>query len=245
MGSLQMGPPKDLVLKLRSEYDLKDFVETGTYYAKTALWAASHFDRVITVEYSRKIHEEVISRPEKPGNIRFLFGDSREVLKTVVPALPGPAFFWLDSHWCEGETHGQGEDCPLLQEISGIILSPHKHFIFIDDARLFMSPPPLPHQVDHWPSISEVIDALRKGADQPYIVIFNDVIISVPDRAKTFLAGYCQEANTVEENREAFPQPGFKTGCRQVLKGLKVLGNAAAGYLGRLKSGQSTSGAGR
>ena len=36
------------------------------------------------------------------------------------------------------------EMCPLLNEIEGINRSPHEHFVFIDDARLFMSPrPPL------------------------------------------------------------------------------------------------------
>jgi hypothetical protein len=241
MGCFQMGPPTDLVLRLKSEYGLKDFVETGTYYGKTAFWAASYFDRVITIEYSKKIYDEVISRPGKPKNIQFLFGDSTHLLKTIVPALPCPAFFWLDSHWCEGETHGQGDDCPLLQEISEIIISPQRHFIFIDDARLFMSPPPLPHQADQWPSISGVVDVLRKGTYQPYIVIFNDVIISVPDMAKPFLVRYCQEVKTLEEHQEAFTQPSFRKGCRQVLKGLKLLSNAAVGRFGHLKSGQRRS----
>jgi hypothetical protein len=241
MGSFQMGPPTDLVLKLKSGYGLKDFVETGTYYGKTALWAASHFDRVITIEYSKKIYEEVISRPANPKNIQFLFGDSRHVLKTLVPILPGPAFFWLDSHWCEGETHGEGDNCPLLQEISEIIISPQRHFIFIDDARLFMSPPSSPHQADQWPSISEVVDTLRTATYQPYIAIFKDVIISVPECAKPFLARYCQEAKALEEHQGAFTQPSFKSGCTQVLKGLKLLGNAAVAHFSHLKSGQRRS----
>jgi hypothetical protein len=241
MGCFQMGPPTDLVLKLKSEYGLKDFVETGTYYGKTALWAASHFDRVITIEYSKKIYDEVSSRPGKPKNIEFLFGDSRHVLKTLVPALHQPAFFWLDSHWCEGETHGEGDDCPLLQEISEIIVSPHRHFIFIDDARLFMSPPPAPHQVHQWPSISEVVDTLRTARHQSYIVIFKDVIISVPECAKQFLAKYCQEAKALEEHQGAFTQPTFRSGCRQVLKGLKLLGNAAVAHFSDLKSGPKRS----
>jgi hypothetical protein len=243
MGRFQMGPPADLVLRFKAEYGLRAFVETGTYYGKTAFWAASHFDRVITVECSKKLYDEVASKPGKPENIQFLFGDSRHVLKTVVPMLTHPALFWLDSHWCEGETSGQGDDCPLLQEISEIITSPHGHFIFIDDARFFMSPPPVPHQVRQWPTVSEVVDALRRGVHNPYIVIFKDVIISVPDRAKPLLANYCQEANTLEEDQEPIPETGFRTGCRHMLKGMKVLGNALAARFRLMTSDHKTGGA--
>ena len=52
MGIVHMGPPKELILQLADRYKLRGFIETGTYKGNTAVWAASYFDDVITIEYS-------------------------------------------------------------------------------------------------------------------------------------------------------------------------------------------------
>lgn len=196
MGLVTLGPPTDLILKLARQFDIRHFVETGTYYGKTAMWAETVFDHVITIEYSREIYEANLTTYGKVDNVEFLFGDSRTSLKTIVPQLSGPAIFWLDSHWSGGNTYGKDDECPLLDELRAIGESGHSHFILIDDARLFTSPPPLPHAIDQWPSITEVLGALKTGGKEGYTVVVNDVIISVPEFAREFFAGLCQEINT-------------------------------------------------
>lgn len=198
MGIVTPGPPSELVLPLAKQYSVKEFIETGTYYGKAATWAASFFQHVITVEYSKEIYDANLATYGKIENVDFLFGDSRSALKEIVPQLKGPAIFWLDSHWSGAETYGEDDQCPLLEELQIIAESPHPQFIFIDDARLFTSPPPLPHPISQWPTISEVLSALTPGGKEGYAVILRDVIISVPEFAREFLANLCQELNTKE-----------------------------------------------
>jgi hypothetical protein len=198
MGIVMPGPPPELVLPLAKQYEINEFIETGTYYGKAATWAASSFQHVVTVEYSKKIYEANLANYGKIENVDFLFGDSRSALKEIVPQLKRPAIFWLDSHWSGAETYGEDDQCPLLEELQIIGESRHPNLIFIDDARLFTSPPPLPHSIKQWPSITEVLVALRAGGDDCYTVVIQDVIISVPEFAREFLADLCQEINTKE-----------------------------------------------
>ena len=52
MGLIRMGPPENLMRKLKDKYELRDFIETGTFHGNTAIWATSQFDNVITIEFS-------------------------------------------------------------------------------------------------------------------------------------------------------------------------------------------------
>lgn len=124
MGLVSPGPPSELIIKLAKQYDVKDFIETGTYYGKAAVWAASFFDRVITIEYSKEIYETNLATYGELRNVDFVFGDSRSSLKSIVPELNRSAIFWLDSHWSGGETDGKDDECPLLEELLAISASP-------------------------------------------------------------------------------------------------------------------------
>jgi hypothetical protein len=231
MGIVTPGPPGELVLPLAKHFEVKEFIETGTYYGKAATWATSFFPHVITVEYSREIYEANLATYAGVENIDFRFGDSRAALLEIVPQLTGSAMFWLDSHWSGAETYGENDQCPLLDELRIIGESPHPQFIFVDDARLFTSPPPLPHPIEQWPPISEVLGALVPGGKENYTVILRDVIISVPGFAREFLANLCQKLNTEEweENSESlmkawqeYGKPGASASGRFHSKGSGV-----------------------
>ena len=196
MGIVRMGPPAELILILKHKYELSASIETGTYKGKTAIWAASHFDTVTTIENCRPIYDQTIAQYGNMPNINFVFGDSRSVLKAVIPNLNETTVFWLDSHWCGGHTNGEDDQCSLVDELAEISKSPITHFLFIDDARLFTSPPPLPNRIECWPGIDKVIGALQLRTEKYYIVIFEDVIIGVPHYAEETIASYCQKANT-------------------------------------------------
>ncbi len=210
MGIVRGGVPTELTIQLRNKYNLQVFVETGTHYGETALWAAKNFNKVITVEFSKQIYDEILKRHSQVKNIEFLFGHSKEQIQSVVPKLKEPALFWLDAHWSGGITYGKEDECPLLKELQIINNSEFDHFILIDDARLFISPPPLPHQVDEWPNISEVIKYLNLGKSR-YTVIVEDVIVSVPEYAKSLVSQYSQDVNTKawQEYVKTRRQPGI------------------------------------
>jgi hypothetical protein len=129
-------------------------------------------------------------------NIEFLFGDSRVVLQAVVSTIDDPAMFWLDAHWCSMDSYGSDHRCPIIDEIKLIRSTGIEHYIFIDDARLFASPPPFPNKIEQWPTIDQICSNIQSGKEPYYIVIFEDAIAAVPERARLIVAEYCQRANT-------------------------------------------------
>jgi hypothetical protein len=199
MGIIRMGPPEDLLIQIAESFQVKYFIETGTYYGGTAVWAAQHFPRVATIEYSQALYEQAVAKHSEIKNIEFRFGDSRTQLEQLAANLNESAIFWLDAHWSDSFTYGENDQCPLLDEIRVINQSPHDHFLFIDDARLFTSPPQPQHNPEQWPDITTVIQALAKNHydSSRYIVIVEDVIIAVPLKAKSLLVDYCQATNAV------------------------------------------------
>jgi len=196
VGIVYSGIPREFALDLSRQFDVKTFVETGTHVGDTAAWAAQNFNSVTSIELFKSLYEQACNRHGYLANINFIYGDSRKALVDIVEKLDAPALFWLDSHWSCGATYGEGDECPLLEEIDAINRSKIEHFVFVDDARFFLSPPTKPHNIEQWPSIDMVIQALKSDGKSNYIVIFNDVIISVPEYAKAFVAEYCQDANT-------------------------------------------------
>lgn len=190
-----LGDCRQLMLVLKNEYNLPTFVETGTWKGDTSVWASQHFQKVFTVEFAKHIYESTSSMYSHVKNIEFLWGHTKEQLKLVVPQLKEPALFWLDAHWMGGGTAGENDECPLLEELEIIKNSECEHFILIDDARLFLSPPPSPHRIEQWPSLNEIIATLSAKTSR-YTVIFEDAIVSVPERAKSVVALFCQETNT-------------------------------------------------
>ena len=225
---LRKEPPKEIILQISEMHGVKVFVETGTYYGNTAVWAASYFDTVITIEYSQEIFTRTAAKYANYENIKFMHGDSRSVLREVVQYLNSPAVFWLDSHWSGGETGGQEDECPLIEELEIIMGSDYSHFIFIDDARLFLSPPPKPHKIEHWPSIDKVIQSLSTKKHKYRIVIIEDVIIAVPLFLKQFVDMYCQALNTKihEEYVKKTEASLFRQGLRALNMGIWLIGRS-------------------
>lgn len=217
------GLPKELVIRIQREFHVTEFVETGTYMGVTAKWAAAHFQHVTTVEASKYYYDRLMPEHSAYQNVDFVFGDSRLELQKIVPALQGPAMFWLDGHWSGENTYGSGDECPLLKEIRVIAESPHEHFIFIDDARLFLSPPPRPHARTEWPVLAQVFDAFRTEGRNPYVLVFGDVIVSSPRKAEALLGDWYQEAATQQLNEMCHRQQPAKQitpkprGMRQLL----------------------------
>lgn len=197
MGLNRMGPPEALILALQQRMGLTEFVETGTYRGDTAAWAAGHFARVTTVELSPAFHTAAQARFRGQPGVRTLQGDSATVLRAVVPALAGPAVFWLDAHWSGLDTAGREAECPLLAEIGLINASPLAHVVLVDDARLFCAPPPRPHRAEQWPDLAATLGVLHDGGRR-HVVVTEDVFVAVPSAGRDFLNGWLQdEAATV------------------------------------------------
>jgi hypothetical protein len=181
MGIVHPGVPPRLALLLRDAAAIGDFIETGTYLAGSAMWAAQHFDRVISIEADRTLYDAARTRLASYANVDVQLGRSQDLLAALVPKLTRLALMWLDAHWCGGDVAvaGKDQECPLLEEIAAIDAGIIQHLILIDDARFFLNPPPPPHKREHWPSVGAVIQRLESKYDG-YICITDDVIIRLP-----------------------------------------------------------------
>ena len=192
-----MGPPTGLILALKRQLGIDDFVETGTYRGDTAAWAAEHFARVATVELSPEYHAAATVRFRAQPQVRVLLGDSGAMLRQVAAELPGPAVLWLDAHWSGLDTAGRETECPLLSELAILNAAPVTHTLLVDDARLFAAPPPRPHRAEKWPDLGAVLDGLRAGGRR-HVVMFEDVLIAVPVAERGFLAGWVQDELAIQ-----------------------------------------------
>lgn len=180
--TLGMIEHRALVTMIRDTYKVLVFVETGTYKGDTTLWAASQFKRVVTIEAFEWRYNKTKESLPALKNVKFILGDSRIELAKVLLKEPVPAILWLDAHWKNNyeESLGTPGECPLIDELKAIR---EDDFILIDDARLFSNEPRLPRDENQWPSLDE-IKSMLPGR---YIVVWEDVIIAVPQKAETFL----------------------------------------------------------
>jgi len=216
VGNLRSGPPDDLVLSLRKALGIRYFIETGTFTGKTAEWAARCFQRVYTVEFSQEIWFRAQKRLGPLKNVISMFGHSAEVLSKVVSELDGPAICWLDAHWSGGDTYGSFDECPLLAELK-VLRSVRDSIILIDDARLFLSPPPPPHDPKMWPDIATIIDRLNSDERRDVIVI-DDVIVAYPKSASAEVMAYCQFVNSRLEKERLSRAPFLARFSRLLLR---------------------------
>lgn len=190
MGSLRFGVPRELVLWARDTLNIQTFVETGTNRAQTSVWAAEHFVKVVTIEGQESLYRAAVAAHGHLPNLEFLHGDSRALLGPVLEKLNEPALLWLDAHWCGEGTFGPTAECPLLEELERVNRSRPDHVILIDDARLFVAPPPLPHAFEDWPGLLEVASKLNQGPSPRYSAIFEDVIVGLPLDKRRALVDY-------------------------------------------------------
>ncbi len=188
LGTTNFGPPGDLVTHLQRTFAIPCFFETGTLLGNTTAWAAERFERVITVERATEFFNLAKARFVDNPRISTLFGDSRTHMRQLAPTLP-TTMFWLDAHWSGDVTAGEDDECPLLGEIEAIAQDLDRHFVMIDDARLFLAPPAPPHKAHHWPSLCETVDALRTH-HRPYVVVHEDALIAVPVHARDCLVAF-------------------------------------------------------
>jgi GT2 family glycosyltransferase len=198
MGDIKFSIDTELVAALKSVLPLGIFVETGTFEGDAIRLARPFFEVIHSVELSPEYFEVAKSKFGQDPGVHLYLGDSAVKLGELRPVFAEKsALFWLDAHWCVAQdTGGEKSQCPLLGEIRSIGRLNEQSVIMIDDARLFTSPPPQPHEISQWPRLDQVIDALRGVGKDHEIKIFNDVIVFAPRQANSALTEYMTR-NTV------------------------------------------------
>jgi hypothetical protein len=196
MGLINFGVPEREAEYLKNSLKLDVFVEGGTYKGGTAKSMSNKFKKVYTIEKSDVMYDIAKENLKNISNVSMLKGDTREHLSGILENNDN-ILFWLDSHWSGGDTYGEEDECPLLEELE-IIFQYHKNFvILIDDARLFLAPPPLPHKFKNWQTITDIVQVMP---DDWNILEYEDVIYLFSEKGsdefKSFLQGIITEKAT-------------------------------------------------
>jgi glycosyltransferase involved in cell wall biosynthesis len=199
MGAIRFSIDPGLVRALLSELPLKAFVETGTYEGDSVRAVLPLFDEIHTIEVSDELHQRAAEAFQKEPQVHVHHGRSEEVLKELAPKLSGrrKTLFWLDAHWSDepgASEHDRGS--PLLEELAAIGSLGPDSVVMIDDARLFLAPPPPPSDPEDWPALEEVLSTLGGLSKKHEPMVIDDVIVFFPRKVKDTVRRYAREAGT-------------------------------------------------
>lgn len=193
MGAVTFSIDIELVKVLKKTLPSLDiFVETGTFKGDTVALVKSFFQEIITIELAEEYYHLSRLRFYDDAKVKVIQGDSAQQLKKCQNYLASKSvLYWLDAHWCVAESiAGVMSQCPLLSELVAIARLNNDSVIIIDDARLFLAPPPVPHEITDWPSFNDILAGFKMLSTQHSLMVLNDCILFYP--------------NKIEENLRAF-----------------------------------------
>ena len=148
------------------------FVETGTFIGETIFLMSSKFKELHTIEIKEDFYNNVKSI-NKNSNINFYLGDSSVEIVNICKTIKNNTIFFLDGHWSAGNTGRGKKDCPLYEELDGIINNfKYKAIIIIDDVRLFGKGPNKKNEISNWEEINveDIIKKLESRVSEYYFL---------------------------------------------------------------------------
>lgn len=195
MGAVSFSLDRRLIEALQSVLPLEVLVETGTFEGDTLASLGDRFAALHSIELSPQYFAAAQARFAGDSRISLYQGDSAEKLRQVRATLPADGvLYFLDAHWCVAtNTAGEASQCPLLDEIAAIGSLGTSSVIVIDDARLFLAPPPAPHEISQWPSFEQVSRALRGVGPEHQMMVVNDLILFYPEPATAVVSRFAAE----------------------------------------------------
>lgn len=195
MGNVTFGVPEDLAIDLKRALNANVFIETGTYKGNTALWASKNFKQVYTIEFDEHRFNKTVARisnMENVENIGFIQGNSKDALKGVLDHIDEPIIFWLDAHGLYAGNMTLEDEIPLMQELQNIFewkkRTNKECAILIDDARLFLNPPPIDkgYHPEYWPTYPDIVKNIDDNLGKEYFIYqAKDVIVIASKQHET------------------------------------------------------------
>lgn len=178
-GCCGVSPPpvKRMVINsYLTRYDLRHFVETGTYRGDTLNYVAmNRLVQTQSIELSDSYYKAAIRRFARYPNVSLLHGDSEKLMPQVISSLQAPALFWLDGHYSGGLTAKGDRETPVSAELQSIFSSSIEgHVILIDDVRSFNGSHDYPH-------LDEFMAIIRKDS-RYHVDISTDILRLTPKR---------------------------------------------------------------
>lgn len=172
------SPPhwiKHRVLReLADQFELSNFVETGTHSGATVNAMRGNFKKTYSIELSKEFYLAAYSWFKNDDSVSIIHGDSGVEIKAVLDQLSGPALFWLDGHYSAGATARADKDTPILEELRHIYSQTRlRHVVVIDDARLFGAD-------SEYPTLEEIENLLKSKGVKYRLSIKYDAIRILP-----------------------------------------------------------------
>jgi hypothetical protein len=93
-------PPLPIALLHSLKDDFKNypvFIETGTLFADTIRTMEPVFEKLYSIEFDERLHNNAKSRYSN-SKMNFLLGDSSIVFSTFLPSISDNVVFFLDGH---------------------------------------------------------------------------------------------------------------------------------------------------
>ncbi len=126
---------RELILDYARRYNLRTFVETGTYAGDTVEYVRQSFDQVHSIELSEDWYRKCQKKFKGCPNVHLYNGDSGEILKDILLSLgETPLLLYLDAHYSSGDT---AEGCdPLEKELEAFFGGGATGVVMIDDQQI-------------------------------------------------------------------------------------------------------------
>jgi len=138
-------------------HKLDTFIETGTYKGDMVWAQKDFFKQIFSIELSEDLYYRATKRFSGFTHIRLINGDSAVEIENALTRANSPALIYLDGHYSGGITALGAKECPIFEELHHIFSSPFRHFVIIDDARLFVGK-------NDYPTLNELFDFIRSNS---------------------------------------------------------------------------------
>jgi len=157
------------VLKSARKYNIKTFIETGTYKGEMINGVKEFFTEIYTIELDEKLYKDAQEKFINTKHIQIILGDSALMLEDLCLLVKAPVLYWLDGHYSGGITAKGNTITPIMQELKYIAKRTQADIILIDDARLF-------NGKDEYPDINALLQFIRTNFPNASITIGDDII---------------------------------------------------------------------
>jgi hypothetical protein len=168
-----LPPPPDVKHSIIRNYgkifQLNVLVETGTFSGDTIAAMKRHFSDIYSIELSPELHRRAKDRFAGDSRVHLLLGNSGDLLKETLRALPQTPLFWLDAHYSGGSTARGPVDTPIIQELEAILALRTESVVLIDDARLFDGS-------NSYPTLAELTNYVAEKAPSWIVEVKHDII---------------------------------------------------------------------
>lgn len=172
---------KNIIYELTNNKKTNHYIETGTYMGHGIKSILGNYDKIHSIELSKKWYNYNVEQFKNNLNVKIYHGDSKKILPNILKNINEPVTIFLDAHYSGGTTVNGEEETPLLFELEILRNREFDDIIIVDDCRLLgktgicgCGPNDLvyPTMVYDWRNITEekIIDKKKNG----YILLKNE-----------------------------------------------------------------------